>query len=88
MCTEALVNGEWCKTLGELEAALGGPCVGEYGEPRDPRCCLCPVDWQATADAHGLIARHGRNELAGHMILHPPRRPHHSSAAEARSQMK
>jgi hypothetical protein len=60
MCTEALVNGEWCENLGELEKAIGGACVGDYGEHRSPESCLCPVDWQATAAAHGLIARdHG-----------------------------
>jgi hypothetical protein len=81
MCTEALVNGEWCENLGELEKAIGGACVGDYGEHRSPESCLCPVDWQATAAAHGLIAREGRNELAGHVILHAPRRPQKEIAA-------
>jgi hypothetical protein len=73
MCTEALINGVWCENVGELEAALGGPCVYEVPN-KTPDHCLCPVDWDATADAHDLIAREGRNELVGVIVLHTPRR--------------
>lgn len=60
MCTEVIVEGSHCETIGQLEKAVGGELViespnrGHFG----PECCLCVVDIDATAAKHGFsVAR-------------------------------
>jgi hypothetical protein len=56
MCTEVIVEGKPCDTIGQLEAAIGGRVVLERpnSECFGPECCLCVVDIEASAAMHGF----------------------------------
>lgn len=62
MCWSVKANGQWCDGQGELQKALGGklvfsldwddPAKGPYDGQWEG--CLCPVDWEATAEKYGM----------------------------------
>jgi hypothetical protein len=55
MCTNLIINHKSILTIEELQAAIGKENVvieDGYGE-LDGNCCLCPVDFEATAKKAG-----------------------------------
>lgn len=59
MCDSAIINGKYIDGFGELRAAIGGePVIHnayiERGKPYNDNTCLCPVDFEKTAEKFNM----------------------------------